>query len=157
MDINSFSLLPIDDKLSILNSNSERIGTINSVGGTTTLYSFHDFFIEMLKDDKDQIFKIEPIRKEDEAVRIRHYSMFIEYVDNSFRFRKRTETFFCGCPNCEYQFYVPANTPVMKLVCPVCDASGCEPIREVDCKTCKTPYYIGTWSKKGSCPNKCMK
>lgn len=153
MDKHSFSLLPISDKLNIIKSEAELLTNIFSLNNTIALYAYNGFLIEEHRDtDNDKLIKIEPILPDTEAERLKIYSMYIDYVDNSLQIKKTQERAMLACLNCDYEWFSDGRTKTVDIKCPVCETNKWTFLFKRTCNYCNSTYYNNSSSHKRPCP-----
>ena len=129
MDKSSFGLLAIEDKLILLKTEAEKLTEIDNLSNLVTLYSYEGFLIEEYRNrETKDLIKIEPIMKDNEAERLKLYSMYIRDKGSaeglSFKTEEEKRYVFIVCSGCEYEMLLDGSKKVMEAMptnCPICD------------------------------------
>lgn len=153
MDKYSFRFLSIENKLNILRIEAELITYIPVEDNTITLYAYRGFLIEEYRNrDNNELLKIEAIMPDAENGRMKLYSKYIQYVDNSLEIEEIQERAKMACLNCDYEWFQDGRVKLIDVNCPVCETHKWTFLFKRICKNCTYTYYSNGGSHKRPCP-----
>lgn len=154
MNKNNFSLLSLEDQLIILKTEAEELTKVPSLANEITLYSYNGYLVEEYRNRKsNELVKIETLNKENEAERLKVYSMYIDFINESLNFKDRdADRSMITCLCCEYEWFPEPSIKINDVFCPVCQKGKWTFLYKTMCKGCSSIYYSGVGQQKRLCP-----
>jgi len=154
MDRNSFSLLPIIEKIRIIEHEAELLTNIRWGNNITKLYLFRDFYIEEFRDaESSQLLTIQSILKSNEKERLNFYSPYFHLTGSTIALKpEKVSRMILFCLNCEYDWVPEGKEKLNDLCCPICDTRQFRFVNYHNCNKCNlTVYSYKDIPKKDKC------